>query len=286
MPITASLTIVPLTLSISSNSVSAGQSAVLNFSGPNNGSSYFLTLLPENSTVPLTPDSCSGTRCTGSYQTAPLGSSVTFRIGATGPRQGQAYSPAVSVAVAGGMSLTCSAAPMAPASGQPVTISWAAANAVSVRIDQGVGEVAPAAFGSVKVHPTQSTTYTCTATDRFGGQISTRTKAIVSAGDVSNLNHIVFLMQENRAFDNYFGNLADYRVNVDHIPGAQMNDVNDLHSLPSGFTLTNPAGQTIPPYHQRTECTEGLNPNWNESHMDMDLVGNNWLASVQPGRSS
>ena len=43
-PMTASLTIVPLTLSISSDSVSAGQSAVLNFSGPNNGSSYFLTL--------------------------------------------------------------------------------------------------------------------------------------------------------------------------------------------------------------------------------------------------
>ncbi len=176
------------------------------------------------------------------------------------------------------MSLTCSATPVAPASGQPVTITWKAVNAVSVHIDQGVGEVAPAVFGSVKVRPTQSTTYTCTATDRFGGKLSTRTKAIVSTGDVGNLNHIVYLLQENRAFDNYFGNLADYRVNVDHIPGAQMSDVNDLHNLPSGFTLLNPAGQAIPPYHQRTECTEGLNPNWNQTHIDMDLDGGNWLA--------
>jgi phospholipase C len=267
-----------LTLSVSSSSVAAGQSVVLRFKGPDNGSSYFLTILPENSTIALTPDSCNGTQCTGSYQTAPLGSSKMFRIGATGPKQGQAYSQPVPVAVAGGMSLACSATPIAPASGQPVTISWKAVNAVSVRIDQGVGEVAPAALGNVTVRPTQSTTYSCTATDRFGNQLSTRTKAIVSAGDVSNLNHIVYLLQENRAFDNYFGNLADYRVNVDHIPGAQMSDVNDLHNLPRGFTLLNPAGQPIPPYHQRTECTEGLNPNWNETHMDMDLVGNNWLA--------
>ena len=74
-------------------------------------------------------------------------------------------------------------------------------------------------------------------------------------------------MQENRAFDNYFGNLAYYRVNVDHIPGAQMSDVNDLHTLPSGFTLTNPAGQPIPPYHQRTRVHRGIEPQLErESH--------------------
>ena len=276
-PLTAALTIVPLTLSVSSAHVAAGQPVEVHFSGPNNGSSYFLTVLPENTTIPLVPDSCGGTRCSGSYLTAPLGSNKVFMIGATGPYQGQAYSSAVPVSVAGGMELSCHASPMTPAPGQPVTITWAAVNAASLRIDQGVGDVAPATVGSVTVHPTQTTTYMCTATDRFGTHISSPAKVIVSNGDVSNLNHIVYMLQENRAFDNYFGNLANYRVNIDHIPGAQMSDVNDLHNLPPGYMLQNPQGQSYPPFHARTECTEGMSAGWNFIHTDMDLVGGQWL---------
>ena len=275
--LTSLLEIVPVTLRASSSSINAGQSVVLNFTGPNNGSTFFLTTLPENSTTPLTADSCSGSVCSGSYVTAPLGTSRIFMVGATGPYQGQAYSPGVAVGVNGGMQLGCAATPQTPVSGEAVTITWTARNAASVRIDQGIGEVAPTVAGRVKVHPTQTTTYTCTATDRFGDHLSATTKAIVSTGDVSNLNHITFLLQENRAFDNYFGNLAYYRVNIDHIPGAQMSDVNDLHNLPPGYMLQNGQGQSFPPFHERSECIEGLNPNWNESHVDMDLVGGDWM---------
>jgi phospholipase C len=276
-PMNATLTVVAVTITASTHAVAAGQPVQLNFSGPNNGSSYFLTVLPENTTVPLHPDSCSGTVCRGTYLTEPLGNNKVFMVGAAGPYQGQAYSQQLAITVSGGMALTCSASPAAPAPGQPVTISWTATNAVSVRVDQGVGDVAPASAGQVIVHPTQTTTYTCTATDRFGNRLSSPAKVTLSSGDVSNLNHIVFMLQENRAFDNYFGVLADYRVNIDHIPGAQMSDVNDLHNLPSGYTLQNPQGQSFPPFHQRTQCIEGLNPQWNLSHQDMDLVGGDWL---------
>lgn len=276
-PLTTALTIVPVTLAASASTVNAGRQVQLNFIGPNNGSSFFLVTLPENSSTPLTPDSCSGTACRGSYITPPLGSNKIFMIGANGPYNGQAYSPAVAVTVSGGMTLTCTATPITPASGGAVNISWTSTNAASLHIDQGIGNVSPATSGSVVVHPTRSTNYTCTATDRFGDTLSASTKVLVSTGDVNNLNHIVFMLQENRGFDNYFGNLAYYRVYVDNIPGAQMSDVNDLHNLPSGYTLQNPQGQSIPPFHQQTECIEGLNPNWNQSHEDMDLVGNNWL---------
>ena len=231
-PMTARLTIVPVTTAASATDVQAGQPVKLTFTGPNNGSSFFLVTLPENSITPLVADSCGGTTCTGSYVTSPLGSNRIFMIEADGPYQGQSYSQPVSVAVRGGMSLSCAATPAIPESGQPVTVSWSASNAASVRIDQGVGEVAPATAGKVTVSPTQSTTYTCTATDRFGDQLSQQTQVIVNAGSIQNLNHILFMLQENRAFDNYFGVFANYRVNIDHIPGAQMSDVNDLHTLP------------------------------------------------------
>ena len=274
---TAALTIVPVTITASAHTVIAGQPVQLNFSGPNNGSSYFLTVLPENTTIPLNPDSCNGSTCRGTYLTGPLGNNKVFMVGATGPYQGQAFSQQLPVAVSGGMTLSCAANPATPAPGQPVTISWTATNAASLRIDQGVGDVAPASVGRVIVHPTQTTTYTCTATDRFGNHLSSPAKVTLSSGDVSNLNHIIFMLQENRSFDNYFGALAYYRVNIDHIPGAQMSDVNDLHNLPPGYTIKNPQGQSFAPFHQRSECIEGLNPNWNESHQDMDLVGGDWL---------
>ncbi len=276
-PLNAALTVVPVALQSSSNAIAAGQSVTLTYSGPNNGSSYFLVTLPEYAITPLVPDHCSGAVCTGTYLTPPLSMGRTFRVGATGPYQGQGYSNRATVEVRGGMSLGCVASPATPTPGQPVTISWEAVNATSVRIDQGIGEVSPATRGHVTVRPTQTTTYTCTATDRFGDRASSPVKVIVSTGDVSNLNHIVYLLQENRSFDNIFGALATYRVDVDHLPGAQLSDVNDLHNLPPGYMLTNPEGQSFPPFHARTECTEGMNPNWNETHMDMDLVGGNWL---------
>ena len=59
----------------------------------------------------------------------------------------------------------------------------------------------------------------------------------VSTGGSNNLNHIIYMLQENRAFDNYFGVFAKYRVNIEPpIQGAQLSDVNDLHTLPPGYT--------------------------------------------------
>ena len=277
----ALLSVVPVGLRASSASVAAGQPVTLRFTGPNNGSSFFLVTLPENSTTPLVPDSCSGLTCSGSYVTGALGASRVFMVEANGPYQGQAYSQQIAVEVQGGMALACSASTAVPKPGEPLTIHWTATNAASVRIDQGVGEVAPAVAGQVTVNPTQTTTYTCTATDRFGDHLSSRTRVLVSTGDVTNLNHIVYMLQENRSFDNYFGNLAYYRVNIDQIPGAQLSDVNDMHNLSPGFMLYNSAGQGFPPYHQRTECIDGLNVDWNASHFDMDLVGDNWLNLTQ-----
>lgn len=253
----AALTVVPLTLHASQSSIAAGQSVVLNFTGPNNGSSYFLVTLPENSTIPLVPDSCAGATCSGSYVTPALGSNRTFMVGANGPHDGQAYSQQVGVRVEGGMSLSCAASPITPSPGQPVTISWNASNATSVQIDQGIGNVSPATNGRVTVNATQTTTFTCTATDRFGDHLSARTKVILSTGDVHNLNHIVYLLQENRSFDNYFGELAYYRVDIDHIPGAQLSDVNDLHNLPSGFMLMNSQGQRFPPITSAPSASTG-----------------------------
>ncbi len=274
---TAIVTVVPMTLTASATTIPAGQSVTLTYSGPNNGSSYVLTTLPANTVTPLSP-TCNGSTCSGTTQTGQLGTSVGFTVTANGPVGGQAVSTQVNITVVGAMTLSFTANPPTVQPGGAVTLTWQTTNAASLSIAPGVCQTCSLPNGVALVHPTQTTTYTATATDQFNNQTQKAATVTVSTGGISNLNHIIFLVQENRAFDNYFGVLAQYRVSHQPpIPGAQLSDVNDLHTLPSNYTIKNPQGQAFGPFHQRTECIENLSPSWDETHYDMDLVGGDWM---------
>src|SRR5579863_3245828 len=280
----ATLTVVPVTLNASSTQIEAGQSVQLTFSGPNNGSvSWQLTATNSNNPITVSAGSCSGNTCSGSYQTQPLSSTTTFQLGVQGPiGQGTAYSQQVTVNVGNPTTVTLMAHPQSVQAGQQVTLTWTSQNASSVTITPGVGQVG--LNGSTYVYPTQTTTYTATATSIYPNSppVTATATVTVSTGGISNLNHIIYMLQENRAFDNYFGVLAEYRVNHQPpIQGAQLSDVNDLHNLPAGYKLTNPEGQQFAPFHARTECVENLSPAWDETHYDIDLVGNDWLNLTQ-----
>ncbi len=284
-PSSATLTIVPVTLSASTIAIPAGQSVTLNYSGPNNNSTW--ELHSSNSDTPISlAHTCSGNTCSGSYQTGPLAAATMFSVSLEGPDPtgGEAYSPRVVVRVQQPTTLTFHTQAQGEESGGGVVLSWNTTNASSVTVD-GVGQLKPVASGSYCcVYPKKTTTYTATAIPIYAGTppvVATSTLT-VSAGNISNLNHIIFMLQENRAFDNYFGNLAEYRVNHNPpIQGAKLSDVNDLHTLPPGFQLCNPNNLCYPPFHARTECTENLSPGWDETHFDMDLASNDWLHLTQ-----
>lgn len=76
------------------------------------------------------------------------------------------------------------------------------------------------------------------------------------------INHIVFMIQENRSLDHYFGRLPQYWQS--HGFPSQKFD-----GLPTGaFNLSFDGTQKISAFHLATECTENLSPSWNESHVD------------------
>jgi phospholipase C len=287
-PSAATLTIVPMTLTATPTTIPAGGTVVLSYSGPNNGSTAWTLTANGSNPVALTPNACSGNTCSGTYTTGPLNANTTFQVSTTGPVGGQAFSPNVTITVEQPTTLTFTASPTVVQPGGAVTLSWTTANAASVSIDQGIGQVAPplpvGAGAYCCAHPTQTTTYTATAASIYPGTppVTATATVTVSTGGISNLNHIIYFVQENRAFDNYFGQLAQYRVNHQPpIPGAQLSDVNDLHTLPADYTIKNPSGQPFGPFHARTECIENLSPSWDESHYDMDLIGNDWLNLTQ-----
>lgn len=82
------------------------------------------------------------------------------------------------------------------------------------------------------------------------------------ANGLSNLKHIIFFVQENRSFDDYFGMLGPYK--------ASIGLANDVDGLDLNTTLPNTQGQPVHPFHYQTVCTENLSPSWNESHFDVD----------------
>ena len=105
------------------------------------------------------------------------------------------------------------------------------------------------------------------------------------------LNHIIFMAQENRGLDHYFGALRSYWKNngfsdqsFDGLP--QFNPSSGIAPL-YGPPPTNPGcDPNLPPpndctvdssspkvasYHLITQCIENPSPSWNESHVDWNL---------------
>jgi phospholipase C len=80
---------------------------------------------------------------------------------------------------------------------------------------------------------------------------------------VTAINHIIFMAQENRSFDTYFGHLDDYRATQFGLPPA----VDGMPALAS-----NPAdnGSNITPFHFKTMCIENTSAAWATSHINFN----------------
>jgi phospholipase C len=114
---------------------------------------------------------------------------------------------------------------------------------------------------------------------------------------LNRINHIIFLAQENRSFDHYFGQLRRYwRQNgypdrsFDGLPqfnpksGASplygpppTNPGCDSAYPPPKDCMVDSSSPNIGSFHLLTQCTENTSPSWNEAHVDWDLndpVGN------------
>jgi phospholipase C len=107
--------------------------------------------------------------------------------------------------------------------------------------------------------------------------------------NIAAINHIIFLAQENRSFDHYFGALREYWAENGYpdqpIDGlAQFNPGGQPPALP-GCDPTSPPpadcafdpNNLVTSFHLITQCVEDPSPSWNESHVDWDYydpVGN------------
>lgn len=112
-----------------------------------------------------------------------------------------------------------------------------------------------------------------------------------SAPGLQQINHIIFMVQENRSFDHYFGALRQYWAQNGYPDQSfdglrQFNPTSGpppLHGTPPANPGCDPAypppndctvdthSPKIKSFKLVTQCSENTSPSWNESHVDWDL---------------
>ncbi len=109
---------------------------------------------------------------------------------------------------------------------------------------------------------------------------------------LNSLNHIIFIAQENRSFDEYFGYMRQYWANngipdqpfdglPQFTPASQCTTTNGVSSCavptnpacdplapPPNPCAADPKAPPVPSFHMLSECTEDMSPFWNESYVN------------------
>src|ERR1035441_662492 len=127
---------------------------------------------------------------------------------------------------------------------------------------------------------------TCTLTLSASQQV---TATFNTVQNIAALNHIIFLAQENRSFDHYFGALRGYWAQNGY-PDQSFDGLPQFNPSSGAPPLIGPApaipgcDPSAPPpsdclfdahnlitsYHLITQCIENPSPYWNEAHVDWD----------------
>src|ERR1700728_4847879 len=105
-----------------------------------------------------------------------------------------------------------------------------------------------------------------------------------STAGLSSINHIIFISQENRSFDHYFGAMRQY-WSQNGYPDQSFDGLPQFNPASGASPLVGPApadcaydvNNPVTSYHLTTQCIENPSPSWNEGHVDWDYndpVGN------------
>jgi phospholipase C len=184
----------------------------------NAGSASTLTVAATNATavtVTGSDGSSYNLSASGGTQAVSPAATTTYTASATGAGGNASAVTTVTVVPAPPVpTVTIVASPTSIPAGASSTLTVSATNATTVVVtgSDGSSYNLSATGGTQAVTPAATTTYTATATGPGGNASAVATVTVTAAGSVQSINHVVFMLQENHTFDNYFGMLNPYRV--------------------------------------------------------------------------
>jgi phospholipase C len=170
--------------------------------------------------------------------------------------------------------VSMTANPSSITAGESSTLTVTAGNATAVTVTGGGDSYTLSSTGgSVKVNPTATTTYTAEATSSQGTATSDATVTVVSSsgGGLDSIQHVIFMLQENHPFDNYFGMLNPYRKNNGWNIGddGKEYDVDGIDDKLTTFSNQTDSGTTYYPFKFTSTCVDDMSSAWLESYGDV-----------------
>jgi phospholipase C len=245
------------------------------------GTASTLTVTATNATSVIISNNVDGTTfalpLTGGAQSVAPTQTTIYTATATGSAGSVTATATVTVTPAP-PTVSIAANPVAVLSGGTTALTVTATNATGVVISDNVDATTytlPGTGGTQNVTLTQVTTYTATATGPGGTASATVTAKI--AGSVQAVNHVLFMMQENRTFDTYFGMLNPYRKaqvtqaqpwNIgDDGKEYDVDGIDDKLSTTNLTDTTSPVGETpVPLFKTTSTCLDDMTSAWLESY--------------------
>ncbi len=211
----------------------------------------------------------------GTHAVTPAGSTTytATATGAGGNATAAATVTVVPVAPPPAATVTIVAGPPSITAGASSTLTVVATNATTVVVtgSDGSSYNLAASGGTQSVSPTSTTTYTAEATGAGGNASANTTLSVTQPGNVQSINHVIFMLQENHTFDNYFGMLNPYRRANGWNIGDDGHDY-EVDGIDDKLHISNPndEGVSFPLFKLKSTCIDDDSSEWLSSYGDVN----------------
>ncbi len=201
-------------------------------------------------------------------------STTTYTASASGPGGTASSTVTVTVTVNPAPTVTITANPASIIAGNTSTLTVVAANSTQVAVSgsDGSSYTLQPSGGTQAVTPSTSTTYTATATGSGSKATAAATVTVKPAGSVQSVDHVIFMLQENHSFDNYFGMLNPYRV-ANHLnvgdDGVTYN-VDGIDDKLTTISNLDDEGMAFPLFKSKSTCLDDESSDWLASYGDVN----------------
>jgi phospholipase C len=239
------------------------------------GGSSTLTVTATNATAVTVTGSDGSTytlQPSGGTQAVKPTATTTYTATATGATGNVSAPTTVTVTPASAATVSIIANPTSVAAGSTSVLTVTATNATAVTVTGSDGSTytLQPSGGTQAVKPTATTTYTTTATSTGGNATATATVTVVAAGSLQSIDHIIFMLQENHSFDNYFGMLNPYRISNGWNIGEDGNtyNVDGIDDKLSTISNEDDQGTSYSLFKFTSTCIDDMSSDWLASYGD------------------
>ena len=273
---TATVTVTPAAPPVPTVTIVANPTSI------SSGTSSTLTVVAANATTVTlsgTDGSSYTLTATGGAQVVSPTVTTTYTATATGTG-GMATAAATVTVTPPTTTVTITANPTTIFSGASSTLTVVATNATGVTVTgtDGSSYTLTPTGGTQVVSPTTTTTattvtYTATATGTGASATATATVTVNPAATVqSSVNHVIFMLQENHTFDNYFGMLNVYRGKHGYTTGDDgvTYTVDGIEDKLDKFSAEDDAGDSFKLFPLSSTCVDDESSDWLSSYGDVN----------------